>query len=216
MVYGVRLGLMLFTLVFTPLRVAAQDSATSPAPQPVPASLDETPLFNVGASEWMLTGGGAWSVSLFHSESGYDYITQRISWGRVLTPPVFPGILRGRFQWAFEVTPLHAQYHPERAYGWGIAPIVWRWNLEPRGRYAPYAELAGGALWTSRPVPEQTTTANFHAHAGAGVRFFVSPRNAFVLAYLFDHISNGNRLQQNPGVNAHSIHFGYTLLKPGK
>jgi hypothetical protein len=65
-------------------------------------------------------------------------------------------------------------------------------------------------------VPVRTTSANFKAHAGAGVRVLMAPRQALVFSYRFDHISNGNRLERNPGVNAHAIHVGYSFLKPGK
>ena len=220
MVHGVALLLTVLALILAPTGAAAQGAVDPPASQPAapasPAPPDATGLFNVGTSEWMLTAGSAWGVQLFHSATGHDYVTQTISWGRLLTGPRSSGALRGRFEWAFEVTPLYAQYRPSRAYGWGVAPLVWRWNFEPRGRYAPYAELAGGALWTSQPVPERTTTANFRAYTGAGVRILVAPRRAVVLSYRFEHISNGNRVDRNPGVNAHSIHFGYSILRPPK
>jgi hypothetical protein len=48
------------------------------------------------------------------------------------------------------------------------------------------------------------------------VRVLIAGRQSLVLAYRFDHISNGNRLERNPGVNAHALHVGWSLLKPPK
>jgi hypothetical protein len=188
----------------------AQDTATA---EP---AIDVTSLFDVGTSEWMVTGGPAVGVVVFHSAGGHGYALQTVSWGRVLSKPLGPGSLRGRFEWAFEAVPVYGQYRPTRTYGFGFTPLVWRWNFEPRGNLAPYAELAGGALWTRDPVPDTTTTANFTAHAGVGLRVFVRAQQALVLGYRFHHISNGNALERNPGVNAHVFQFGWSHMRPRK
>lgn len=187
-------------------------SADNGAAQPL-VPTDVTPVFAVGATEWMVNFGPAFGVEVFHSAGGHRYALQTISWGRVLTRPRGQGAWRGRFEWAFEVVPVYGQFQPTRTYGFGFTPLVWRWNFEPRGNLAPYAELAGGALWTRNPVPDATTTTNFTAHLGGGVRLFVRSQQAMVLGYRFHHISNGNRLDRNPGVNAHVLQFGWSLMR---
>ena len=177
--------------------------------QDVAPSLD----LGVGTSEWMATAGPALGVAVFHSAGGYRYFLQSLSWGRVLTEPRGPGLLKGRFQWSVEFVPVYGQYHPENTYGFGITPLVWRWNFEPHGRMAPFAELAGGALWTRDPVPARTATANFTAHVAYGLRFVVRPNVSFVAGYRFHHISNGNRFERNPGVNAHVLQLGLSVLR---
>jgi hypothetical protein len=172
------------------------------------------PNLDVGTSEWMLAAGPAIGVTVFHSAEGHNYFLQTLSWGRILSRPLGPGALRGRFEWAFEVVPLYGQYDPQNTYGFGFTPLLWRWNFEPRGRIVQFAELAGGALWTRDPVPERTTTANFTAHASYGVRYFLRQHLSLVAAYRFHHISNGNRLERNPGVNAHVMQFGVSVLRP--
>lgn len=186
-------------------------------PVPDEAAVPESPLeplFAVGATEWMVAVGPGFGVSLFHSEPGHRYLLPSISWGRVLSRAVGPPAVRGRFEWAFEVVPLFRQVTPRPTVGFGVTPLVWRWNFDPRGRLAPFAELAGGALWTRDPVPSETTTANFTAHAAYGVRYFLGPRHAVVASYRFHHISNGNRLERNPGVNAHVLQVGLSLMRP--
>ena len=121
--------------------------------QPPPANLlsDVAPLFSVGSTELMITAGPAFGAEIFHSSGGYRYVLSSFSWGRVLTGPVGPGFLRGRFEWAVEAAPVIAQYAPYDTFGAGVSPLTWRWNFDPRGKLAPYVELAGGLLWTTEP-----------------------------------------------------------------
>jgi hypothetical protein len=182
-----------------------------------PASAQDvvaTPALDEGTTEWMATAGPALGVEVFQSAGGYRYFLQSLSWGRILSSSHGPGVLRGRFEWAFEVIPLYGQYDPENTYGFGFTPLLWRWNFEPRGRFAPFAELAGGALWTRDPVPARTTTSNFTAHVSYGIRYFVRRNLAVVGSYRLHHISNGNRLERNPGVNAHLLQLGLSVLRP--
>ena len=60
-----------------------------------------------------------------------------------------------------------------------------------------------GRTWTSDPIPEDTSRGNFTAHWGGGVRLRPRGANALLLAYRFQHFSNGNQLGSNPGVNSH-------------
>jgi hypothetical protein len=184
-------------------------AATAGAQEVTPA-----PTLDVGTTEWMVTAGPALGVTVFNSSAGHRYFLQSLSWGRILTSPHAPGLLRGRFQWSVEFIPLFGQYRPQHTYGFGVTPLLWRWNFEPHGRLAPFAELAGGALFTRDPIPADTTTANFTAHVSYGVRYFMTPHASVVASYRFHHISNGNRLERNPGVNAHVLQFGVSVLRP--
>ena len=162
------------------------------------------------ASEWMLSIGAAQSVNLFQSTGGRSYAVQTIGWGRELSRPWGPGVLRGRFAWAVEAMPVFAQFSPSAIYGVGFAPVVWRWNFTPRPRHSLFAELAMGGLWTTDPIPENTGHANFTAHWGGGVRLRPRRGHALLLAYRFQHFSNGNQLGSNPGVNSHVFLIGWS------
>lgn len=192
-------------------------AAQTPSPQVETVSLlpaNAGWLLDKGDSEFMATAGAAYGVVVFHSAGGHRFVLQTTSWARVLSEPHLIGPLRGRFAWAVEAVPLFGQYEPTKTYGFGVSPLVWRWNFVGRGKVMPYAELAGGGLWTTEPVPDRTTTGNFTAHAGGGVRFFLSPSRAFVVNYWFHHISNGNRLERNPGVNSHIVQVGLSYVPP--
>lgn len=196
--------------------MAAAQTPPASTQASAPSAFDAGGALSVGATEWRTTLGTGWSVVLFHSADGHKYVQQTVSWGRILSGPKFSGFLRGRFEWAVEVTPIYGQYNPDTVYGVGISPLDWRWNFEPRGRYSPFVELASGLMKSTSPIPQGTSSANFTASGGGGVRILVAHNQSVVLAYRFDHISNGNRLADNPGLNAHAIHIGWSLLQPSK
>lgn len=163
-----------------------------------------------GSSEWLLSAGIARSVNLFQSTGGRSYAIHTIGWGRELTRDWGPGSFRGRFMWAVEAMPIFAQFSPAAIYGLGFAPVVWRWNFVPRPRWSAFAELAMGGMWSTEPIPEETSRGNFTAHWGGGVRLRSRGAHAWLLGYRFQHFSNGNQMGANPGVNAHVVLLGWS------
>src|SRR5262245_27631723 len=115
---------MTTAVLFTSSIAHAQSLSPSDAPSAPANAKDnetelDTSLLAAGATEWMATLGAGYSVEMFHSVRGHQYVTQTLSWGRVLTGPTFTGILRGRFEWAVEVTPMYGQFQPDRVFGIG-------------------------------------------------------------------------------------------------
>jgi opacity protein-like surface antigen len=165
---------------------------------------------NDHVSEWMAAAGAARSVSLYESTAGRSYGIVAIGWAKELTPDLKWGPIRGRFAWGVEAMPVFAQFEPARIYGAGFAPVVWRWNFPPQPRWSAFAELSMGGLWTSDPIPEETSQANFSAHWGGGIRFKPRGGHAILIAYRFQHFSNGNQFGSNPGVNSHMVLAGWS------
>jgi hypothetical protein len=165
-----------------------------------------------GASEWTAAAAVAEGVALLQSVGGQRYAMPSLGWGRVLTDQRGPGWMRGRFEWLVEVSPFFVEWAEGRARGAGIVPLGWRWNLQPRGRVFPYAEVGGGALWTTDAMPAGTTGSNFMTHAGVGVRVLGGDGRGLMVGYRLHHISNGNRVARNPGVNAHMLVIGWTRI----
>jgi len=161
-------------------------------------------------SEWQVGAGLARSVNLFESTSGRAYAVQTIGWARELTGELKIIGIRGRFAWGVEAMPVFLQFHPSTIHGIGIAPVVWRWNFPPQPKWSAFAELAMGGMWTSEPIPEETSHGNFTAHWGGGVRVRPRGKHAVLIAYRFQHFSNGNQLGSNPGVNSHVILAGWS------
>jgi hypothetical protein len=166
-----------------------------------------------GAAEWSITASAARGVAVLQSRGGQRYAMPSLAWGRILTDERGPRWIRGRFEWSIELSPIFVEWSSGQARGAAVAPLGWRWNLAPRGRFHPYLEAGGGAVWTSSAIPAGTTGTNFMAHAGIGVRIFHAARQAVVVGYRLHHISNGNRVASNPGVNAHMLTVGLTTLR---
>lgn len=166
-----------------------------------------------GAHEWSTSAAAARGITVLQATGGDEYGLLQLTWGRVLTDVRGRGLVRGRFQWSIELVPYFRQWAGGRAVGVGVNPLAWRWNLEPRGRLWPFVDVGGGALWTSAPLPAGTTSSNFSAHAGIGVRVLAHGDRGAIVSYRLHHISNGNRLRQNPGVNAHLLSAGWTWVR---
>lgn len=181
----------------------------------LPASVHAQPRNGgrVDASEWTVAVAAGSAVSVFHSAAQRQLETVSMSWGRPVTEPHGPGMLSGQLALHIEVVPLVAVNQSPTAYGAAITPLFLRWNFARRRRWAPFADLSGGLVRTDRPVPDRTLRLNFTAHAGGGVRYFWSDRRALVIGYRFQHISNGNRLDSNPGVNANVVVVGISIFR---
>ena len=162
------------------------------------------------AAEWNIAAGAARSVNLYQSTAGRAYAVQTIGYARELTRDIKLIGIPGRFAWGIEAMPLFAQFEPASIYGVGFAPVVWRWNFPPQPRWSAFAELSMGGMWTTDPIPEETGRGNFTAHWGGGVRLRPRGSHAWLLAYRFQHFSNGNQLGSNPGVNSHVFLAGWS------
>jgi len=177
---------------------------------PVAACASSDPPDDPMHAELTISAGIARSVNLFQSTAGRSYAVQTVSWGRELTREWGPGPLRGRFVWAVEAMPIFAQFSPNLIYGIGLAPVVWRWNFAPQPRWSAFGEMAMGGMWSTEPIPDKTSRGNFTAHWGAGVRLRPRGPHSVVVAYRFQHFSNGNQLGSNPGVNSHVVLVGWS------
>ena len=95
--------------------------------------------------------------------------------GKILTPNVGPGILRGNFEYGVELFPFWQSYTPkfERRLctapgncsapytvggtftGISITPILLKWNFTGSGhnKIVPWAQGGGGLIWTNHKYP---------------------------------------------------------------
>jgi len=147
-----------------------------------------------------------------HSVPGGTQRTQAFDlgfrYGWVITGPRWPGILRGRFEYAVDVVPVYLIFQPrDTAYALGFNPLGLKWNFERRGRFSPYFELGGGALFSRRNIPSFTNNVNFSPSAALGTHILGEKYNWSVeLRYL--HISNAGLAANNPGLNTVQVRLG--------
>jgi lipid A 3-O-deacylase len=166
-----------------------------------------------GGNELQIWTAGGHSVPGDTARTGVFNAGLRYGW--ILTDPHLPSVLRGRFEYAVDATPLFLVFQPANtAYGVGFSPLGLKWNFVHHGRLSPYLELNGGILFTSRNVPTYTNEVNFTPAAALGTHLLGAKYNwSLELRYL--HISNAGLGRLNPGLNTVEVRVGIgKFLKP--
>jgi len=159
-----------------------------------------------GGHEVQIWAGGG------HSVPGGTQYTEAfdagLRYGWVITGPHWPGILRGRFEYAVDAVPVYLIFQPANtAYAGGFNPLGLKWNFERRGRFSPYVELSGGALFSFHNIPTATNTVNFSPSAALGTHILGEKYNWSIdVRYL--HISNAGLGEFNPGLNTVQVRVG--------
>jgi hypothetical protein len=223
---------------------AAAFSAVSAVAQSAAAPQDAAPKAVFATLPWefgpVVQGGFGTG-----NRDAFKFFSAGLHAGKVLTHPALPGILHGQFEYAGEIFPLWQSYTPaphiqevtetnhgvpETFYlpfgggtftGVTITPIMLRWNFAPKGKFVPWAQGAGGLLWTNHKYPPDflapyggTSVWNFTPQFGVGFNYFVKPKRSISFAANAVHISSASLGDHNPGVNA-SVQFelGYNWWK---
>jgi lipid A 3-O-deacylase len=109
----------------------------------------------------------------------YRFLSVGVRAGKILTPAVGPGLLRGQFEYSAELMPwwqgytdpyqrynltatsdpgvaaIAGPYRTGGAYnGVSVTPIILRWDLEEgTRRIMPFVQGAGGLIWTNHKFP---------------------------------------------------------------
>lgn len=164
--------------------------------------------------EVQLWAGGGHSVPGGTSQTGAFDAGLRYGW--VITGLHGPGVLRGRFEYAVDAVPVYLIFQPANtAYGVGFNPLGLKWNFERHGRWSPYLELGGGAMFSNHSVPTYTNTVNFTPSAALGTHILGEKYNWSVeVRYL--HISSAGLGNYNPGLNTVQVRLGVGKFWRGK
>lgn len=137
---------------------------------------------------------GVWNV-------GFRY-------GWIITRPLGPGILRGRFEYAVDAVPAYLVFQrANTAYGAGFNPVVLIWNFDRPGKIVPYVDLDAGTLFTNKQVPPGTSRVNFTTSGAVGVHL-LGKRVNWSADLRFVHISNAGLENLNPGINTLQVRVG--------
>lgn len=193
-------------------------------------------------------------VGLTENRNSFKFLMAGVHAGKVLTGDYLRGPLHGNFEYAVEAFPFWQSYTPkfQRAQcsavpgsdnlscsplytvggtysGVSITPIILRWNFTGTRRISPWAQAAGGVLWTNHKYPAfgqgplnlandgpntDASVWNFTPQGGVGLHYFVSSRRSIDFSANAVHISSASLGDKNPGVNA-SVQFtiGYSWWK---
>jgi len=194
----------------------------------------------------VLVQGG---FGLTENREGFKFLMAGVHAGKVLTYAHGPGFLSGQFEYAVEAFPFWQSYTPKfqremctsetsctppytvggTFTGVSITPIILRWNFKGTHRIAPYAQAAGGVLWTNHKYPafggppynpvndganSDASVWNFTPQGGVGLHYFLTPRRSIDFGANAVHISSASLGDKNPGVNASvQLSLGYTWWK---
>jgi hypothetical protein len=219
--------------------------AISTATTPFDGAPDHLPL------EYGVIAQGGFGVT--EDRSDFKFAMAGAHAGKVLYKHEKPGLLRGNFEYAVELFPYWQSFTPkfQRANcvspapeaiscgpyytvggtfnGVTLTPIILRWNFAGHGRLVPWAQAAGGVLWTNHKYPAfgspilsipqdgpntDASVWNFTPQGGVGLHYFVAPGRSIDFGANAVHISSASLGDRNPGVNA-SVQFsvGYSFWK---
>jgi hypothetical protein len=102
----------------------------------------------------------------------------------------------------------------ETAYGVGLTPAALQLDFANGSKVHPFVHINGGFLVFNKSMPiEDAGQFALVGEAGGGVRIFTSERRAVTVGVRFHHISNGDRLGSNRGLNQFVIYAGFSIFK---
>ena len=122
--------------------------------------------------------------------------------GRVLTHEHGGGVVRGTFEWDFNIIPVEVFWVLGSHYAGGFEALGPRWNFTGnRCRVVPFTGLSGGMLFSPQNFPPGNTyPTNFTIGIDAGAHLFVRPRQSFDVSGRVYHLSNAYLGALNPGI----------------
>jgi lipid A 3-O-deacylase len=160
-----------------------------------------------GGHDLQVWSGGGHGTNGSQSGDGVFNFGARFGW--ILTDPIGPGFLKGRFEYAIDVVPLFIVVQQGgNAYGAGVNPFALKWNFATHGTVVPYIDIGGGTLFTNIKTPPGTSHVNFTTSGALGAHFLRSKYN-FSAEVRFMHISNAGISRPNPGINTLQVRLGF-------
>jgi lipid A 3-O-deacylase len=194
---------------------AAQTESTTPASAATTTTSDDYVHFSLERGKvnlGFLAGGG---TGLGKSDNTqFLYAGGRI--GLVLTHDHLPWLLRGNFEWDFDVLPMYPVFPPNGGvWGGSIRPVIWKWNFTHGRKIAPYFAAEGGIVFTRNNVPPgDTSQVNFTPGAAFGANFFTKNRRSFFFEGNLGHLSSASLGNHNPGYNVtFLVTAGFSFFK---
>lgn len=162
-------------------------------------------------------GGTAWTVAGNLGLSHGGRFTRKfgslaLGVERGVTDVVGPPWLRGRLAASIELLPAYVLSQESTTYAVGFN-LLGRHYLETRGSIRPFITFGAGMLVSEEEIPTGTANLNFTPQLGAGIAVTDVGGHIFTVEYRIHHLSNGGRVDPNPGMNSSLLQFGVTFLR---
>ena len=216
-------------LVRSALLLLAFFSSTS-AQAPDSSTKSQTPSEGIQKrwNEWGVWGGISFnSTTLIGKTPDAKFGNIGLRYGRILAASKTVA-----FEWTIDVVPVSVLSNPRpevtsagpgftvtslvrhSVYGFGAAPIGWKFNFRRNRRVQPFGQATGGFLYFNRQAPvDGSSRFNFTFDFSGGVQIVNSRRRSFTIGYKYQHISNGYTATFNPGVDVQMVFAGFSIFR---
>ncbi len=102
----------------------------------------------------------------------------------------------------------------QRIYGSGLSPVGFRTSFFPDSRVQPFLSTDGGFIYFAKPVlSPQGSQFMYTIDFGGGLTFFRKRRQMVSIGYRYQHLSNANISQHNPGMDANTFYVAVTRFR---
>jgi len=179
------------------------------SPSPAAAEESKTPWLPKGRTIWGLSG----SFGVADGNRAGSLESVCVVMARTLTNPVGPRWIRGRMGVLVELVPLFLLSQKSTSYAAGFN-LLGRHYLDRGGSLRPFLTLGAGMIVSNEEIPERVANLNFTPQAGLGLLFSDKSERVYSAEFRLHHISNGGRVEPNPGIN--SLVFQFAILFPNR
>jgi len=107
-----------------------------------------------------------------------------------------------------------AQYLHTRAYGSGVSPVGFETDFLPQKRIEPFLSTNGGFVYyDQRVLSPEGSQWMYTIDFGCGFHVFRKARQDWSLGYRYQHLSNANISEHNPGTDANTFYVAVSRFR---
>jgi hypothetical protein len=102
----------------------------------------------------------------------------------------------------------------KRTYGSGVNPVGFQSDFFPSHRVQPFLSTDGGGIYfLDRVLSPQGSQFMYTIDFGCGINIFRKPRQAVSIGYRYQHLSNANISEHNPGTDANTFYVSVSRFR---
>ena len=102
----------------------------------------------------------------------------------------------------------------QRAYGSGVSPVGFESDFFPSSRVQPFFSTNGGFIYfDQRVLSPEGSQFMYTIDFGTGIHIFRKARQDWTLGYRYQHLSNANISEHNPGTDANTFYLAVSRFR---
>jgi hypothetical protein len=102
----------------------------------------------------------------------------------------------------------------KRTYGSGVSPVGFQSDFFPSHRVQPFLSTDGGAIYfMDRVLSSQGSQFMYTIDYGCGINIFRKARQAVSIGYRYQHLSNANISEHNPGTDTNTFYVSVSRFR---